>query len=737
MTTFGDATGDDNVGSLKEIYELRTDAAGSTVINSAEFTIGDKLVFNDAVILGTSGTGKAETTLNNAAGFTIFNETLDAATPGVQGLIITSASQIRFFENVGGISPLASLAVDSTFNFETTFACASVTTTGNQNYMKDVILGSSGATTFTGSFIFFHKKLDASTGAQSLSIDLPMNGQLLFGESVGSSTALDSIITTVEGTTRFSGNPMNAPTSVTTTGSQTYNNEAITYGDVTFNSTASGNLSFPGGINSGFMPGQNFTFNTAGTTELYSVGADVPTGGITTDAPGTTTFNDFFVNFGGQNSFYDPVVLHQSVTFIHTGTGFLGFESTIDSDGTPRDLFFSVPPTASVFLAGSIGANSPLNFISATATIYFETPTLSTLGEQSYHGPMFFDGPSALVSQDSQIFLNGNINVDEGVHVTVNTGPGAGDIILPGNIFGTEGGILETLTLRAGQGSVSVTGVVAPTILVIIEQRPVITRQPTGGTFPAGADVTLSVSAIGTAPFSYEWRKGGAALGGETNPTLTLSDVQMSDSGAYSVVVSNDAGDATSADATITVLTPPEITVQPMSQSVAFEDDVTLNVTATGSPTLRYQWRFNGVNLSGATDSSLMVGGVQAADLGRYSVIVQNGVGAVTSAQAELTVSLPSLGVAKTPDAAPTQTDASGTKSAPIPDSGELLPSLAGARFRRRHVRHPGQRLRHTHDHLRRRHRGQPAAPRVRRRLRRLSYQRSDLQRHGRNDLHD
>jgi arylsulfatase A-like enzyme len=93
---------------------------------------------------------------------------------------------------------------------------------------------------------------------------------------------------------------------------------------------------------------------------------------------------------------------------------------------------------------------------------------------------------------------------------------------------------------------------------------------------------------------------------------------------------------------------PPHITVQPQGQSVVPGASAAFNVTATGSGTLSYQWRFNSAPLSnggrinGATTSSLNITSVVTNDAGGYSVIVTNAYGSTTSAVATLSVLTPS-----------------------------------------------------------------------------------------------
>jgi len=69
----------------------------------------------------------------------------------------------------------------------------------------------------------------------------------------------------------------------------------------------------------------------------------------------------------------------------------------------------------------------------------------------------------------------------------------------------------------------------------------------------------FSVLASGTGPLSYQWRREGADLAGQTSASLTLANVQASDAGAYTVVVRNAAGSITSQAAILRILLPPTI----------------------------------------------------------------------------------------------------------------------------------------------------------------------------------
>ena len=172
---------------------------------------------------------------------------------------------------------------------------------------------------------------------------------------------------------------------------------------------------------------------------------------------------------------------------------------------------------------------------------------------------------------------------------------------------------------------------------------PSITIQPTSQTVTAGQAATFSVSGSGVTPLSYQWRKNGTSISGATSTTYTTLATATSDSGSqFTVVVSNSAGGVTSNVATLTVNATgigPSITSQPTSQTVTAGQTATFSVTDWGAAPMSYQWKKNGVSISGATSFSYMTPAMSVSDSGsQFTVVVSNSVGSVTSNIAVLTV---------------------------------------------------------------------------------------------------
>jgi streptogramin lyase len=87
----------------------------------------------------------------------------------------------------------------------------------------------------------------------------------------------------------------------------------------------------------------------------------------------------------------------------------------------------------------------------------------------------------------------------------------------------------------------------------IIAIRAGITSQPRSQSVTVGSTAQLSVGVWGTPPPTCQWLHGGIPIAGATSTTLTLPNVQFTDAGIYTVVVTNVGGSETSGPATLTV----------------------------------------------------------------------------------------------------------------------------------------------------------------------------------------
>jgi uncharacterized protein (TIGR02145 family) len=183
--------------------------------------------------------------------------------------------------------------------------------------------------------------------------------------------------------------------------------------------------------------------------------------------------------------------------------------------------------------------------------------------------------------------------------------------------------------------------------VLTVDVPPEITSQPKSDTVTAGGSLLFSVTATGTRPLSYQWYKDSTAISGATSSSFSISYAQGSDSGTYTVVVSNGIAPSATSKAAVLTVKPapgaPVITVQPQSQTVTAGGSATFTVAATGTAPLSYQWQQNGAAIPGATASSYSVSNAAASAIGAYTVVVTNagGLGSIMSNSAILTVNIP------------------------------------------------------------------------------------------------
>ncbi|MCS5575458.1 MAG: immunoglobulin domain-containing protein, partial [Pseudomonadales bacterium] len=180
--------------------------------------------------------------------------------------------------------------------------------------------------------------------------------------------------------------------------------------------------------------------------------------------------------------------------------------------------------------------------------------------------------------------------------------------------------------------------VITESVILKLSFPPSITLQPRPFAGLTGDNLVIRIEANGTAPLSYQWFKDGQSIAGQTADSFVVESVQESDSGAYSVTVTNEAGTATSDSVIVSVSTPVGITAQPEGLSAPTGTSVTFSVTATGTVPITYQWLKNGEKITGATSATYTVSSVSVSDTGGYQVLVSNVAGDQISKTASLRV---------------------------------------------------------------------------------------------------
>jgi hypothetical protein len=184
-----------------------------------------------------------------------------------------------------------------------------------------------------------------------------------------------------------------------------------------------------------------------------------------------------------------------------------------------------------------------------------------------------------------------------------------------------------------------------------VQAAPAVVSNPASQTVVSGQGVTFSASASGYPAPTVQWQRSANGsnwtnISGATSTSYTISATTASQNGyRYRAVFTNAAGSATTAAATLTVLTAPAVTRNPVSQTVTAGQTATFTAAASGNlvPTVQWQVSTDGghtfANIAGATGTTLTLANTTGSQNGfMYRAVFTNGVGSATTAAATLTV---------------------------------------------------------------------------------------------------
>jgi hypothetical protein len=168
-----------------------------------------------------------------------------------------------------------------------------------------------------------------------------------------------------------------------------------------------------------------------------------------------------------------------------------------------------------------------------------------------------------------------------------------------------------------------------------------IRQDPAAITSYAGHLAQFTVLADGTAPLSYQWRKGSTPIAGATGSVLTFTATVADDGALYRAVVTNLYGGATSAPAMLTVSTGLSIVASPTTiiRNEGSNSTAAFVVVAEGALPIGYQWYKGASSIPGATQQTLWLTGLKPEDdQSTYYAQVSNPYGSADSGPATLSV---------------------------------------------------------------------------------------------------
>ncbi|MFM1769208.1 MAG: hypothetical protein RJA22_1737 [Verrucomicrobiota bacterium] len=182
---------------------------------------------------------------------------------------------------------------------------------------------------------------------------------------------------------------------------------------------------------------------------------------------------------------------------------------------------------------------------------------------------------------------------------------------------------------------------------------PVFILQPSNQVVLATLSVTFSALATGAPPVLYQWYRNDVEVPGATGANYTINYLDYTYAGTYRCRAISPDGAALSSPATLQVVIPATVTLNPTNVTLRIPPDpqaiatraATFRIAAVSSnPPVSFQWQFNRTNLPsdhpnylGVTTSNLVVTNVLAEQAGAYRCAVTDLAGTVYSLEANLT----------------------------------------------------------------------------------------------------
>lgn len=117
---------------------------------------------------------------------------------------------------------------------------------------------------------------------------------------------------------------------------------------------------------------------------------------------------------------------------------------------------------------------------------------------------------------------------------------------------------------------------------------PALFPSPTSQTAEAGSTAEFRVRVEGAEPLLCRWYFNGNLLSGCTNPVLSLPGVDASDTGIYTLTVSNFAGQVSTGDLPLSVIPAVEHTVFPAIKSSDLASVLAVECTSALAPSLAW-----------------------------------------------------------------------------------------------------------------------------------------------------
>jgi hypothetical protein len=324
--------------------------------------------------------------------------------------------------------------------------------------------------------------------------------------------------------------------------------------------------------NAAFSGSATFVFRAWNQTDNKANGATgqavVPNGGVTAYSSATATANVEVQS----TTLTAPVITTQPQSATRTVGQSVTF--TVVATGNPTPTYQWRKGGVNIF--GATGASYTIAVVALTDAGSYDAVATNSQGSATSNSATLTVN-AALAPPSNLAYSTNPATYVTGTAITPNMPASSGGAVasysvapaLPAGLtLNTATGVITgtpttataaaSYTVTATNASGSTTASLSITVMVALIAPSNATVTPTPQSVLVGApSVSFSVTVgAGTPPYTYQWRKDGVDMPGKTTQTLTIAPVASSDSGSYTVVVTNGAGNATSSAGVLIVVTP-------------------------------------------------------------------------------------------------------------------------------------------------------------------------------------
>lgn len=433
---FGGSLGNTGALSALTLGSTASFTGASTVATSSAGGGTGNQTYTGAVTIG--GAAASTVTFSSNTGAINFTSTLNSAGGGARNVAVNTAGVTTFGGIIGGVNALGTLSTNAAGS--TTLGAGTITA-GGTNF-GDAVTLTANTTINDAVGVTFGSTVNSDGTARSL--DVNSAGTTAFNGAVGGTAALSTLTTDAAGSTHIGAN-------VSTTGTQTYND------DVTLTGAASSNVTFVGTT---VTFGDTLDAGTAGSQGFIVTGNGAFTGAVggaaalgslsvsgTATLPSSVTTSNAGGNTGNQ-TYTQNLTLAQDTTLTATG-GTLAFGGTVNGTGAGTESLTITAATTT--FGGSVGAGTALESLAVTGDARLDGASINTTGAagQSISGTLTLGGNPGdsftLSSGAGDIALNGIESAAGGARALTLNSSGLTTV----GIVGATGA-LSTLTTDTG-----------------------------------------------------------------------------------------------------------------------------------------------------------------------------------------------------------------------------------------------------------------------------------------------